>query len=95
LAGLRAYIIIKSLPNSRSNDVLTAVTIYGINFPTNTVTAVTIGPPVNLTLSNVVAVSREKITAIVPAGGGLGTGTVSVTATPSNSVAAFGKFINQ
>jgi PKD repeat protein len=95
MVGLRSYIVTKSVPNSRSNDVPTAVTIYGIGFPTNTVTGVTIGPPVNLTLSNVVAVSREQITAIVPSGGGLGTGTVTVVATPSNSVSFFGKFICQ
>jgi hypothetical protein len=56
---------------------------------------VTIGSPVNLTLSNVVAISAEQITALVPAGGGLGTGTVNVLATPTNGVISFGRFINQ
>jgi PKD repeat protein len=94
-AGLRSYIVTKILPGARVNTVPTAVTIYGIGFPTNTVTGVTIGPPVNLALSNVVAISAEQIKAVVPAGGGLGTGTVNVTATPSNGVVSFGKFINQ
>jgi hypothetical protein len=44
---------------------------------------------------NVVAVSREQITAIVPAGGGIGTGVVNVVATPTNGVISFGRFINQ
>ena len=92
---MRAFIVTKIVPNIRSNTVPTPVTIYGIGFPTNTVTGVTIGSPVNLTLSNVSVISRERIDAIVPVGGGLGTGTVSVTATPSNSVSSYGRFINQ
>ncbi len=94
-AGLRSYIVTKILPGSRSNNVPTAVTIYGVGFPTNTVTGVTIGAPINLALSSVVVISPNEIKAVVPAGGGLGTGTVSVAATPTNSVASFGKFINQ
>lgn len=46
-------------------------------------------------LTNVVAVSRERITAIVPSGGGRRTGTVTVIVTPSNSVSSFGKFLSQ
>jgi PKD repeat protein len=95
LVGLRAHVVTKILPGNRSTNAPTAVTIYGIGFPTNAVTGATIGSPVNLTLSNVVAVSREEIRAILPAGGGLGTGTVNVVATPTNGVISFGRFINQ
>jgi hypothetical protein len=95
LVGLRSFIVTKIAPNVRSNKVPTAVTIFGVGFPTNTVTGASIGPPVNLTLSNVVVISREQINALVPAGGGLGTGTVNVAATPTNGVISFGRFINQ
>jgi Tol biopolymer transport system component len=95
LVGLRSYLVTKIVPNVRTNTVPTTVIIYGIGFPTNTVSGVTIGAPVNLVLSNVVAVSREQITALVPAGGGIGTGTVIVVATPTNGVTSFGRFINK
>jgi PKD repeat protein/glycosidase len=95
LVGLRSYITTKILPNSRTNNVPTAVTIYGIGFPTNVVPSVTIGAPVSLTLTNVAVINREQITALVPAGGGLGTGTVSVISSPTNGVISFGRFINQ
>ena len=95
IVGLRSYAVTKIVPGIRTNVTPAAVSIYGIGFPTNTVTGVTIGPPVNLTLSNIVVISRERINAIVPAGGGIGTGTVSVTATPSNGITSFGRFINQ
>lgn len=95
LVGLRTYLVTKIVPNVRTNIVPTPVTIYGLGFPTNTASAVTIGSPVNLTLTNVVVISREQINALVPAGGGIGTGTVNVTATPSNGVTSFGRFINQ
>ena len=95
IVGLRTYVVTKIVPKVRTNTVPTAVTIYGIGFPTNTVTGAMIGPPVNLTLSNIVVISREQINAVIPAGGGIGTGTVSVTATPSNGVISFGQFINQ
>lgn len=95
LVSLRAYVVTKVLPALRTNTVPTSVTIYGVGFPTNGVTGVTIGAPVNLTLSNVVVVSREQITALVPAGGGTGTGTVNVAATGTNGVVSFGRFINQ
>jgi len=95
LVGLRTYLVTKIVPGIRTNSIPTAVSIYGMGFPTNTVTGVTIGPPVNLTLSNIVVISKERINAWVPAGGGIGTGTVNVTASPSNSVTSFGKFINQ
>jgi hypothetical protein len=100
LVGLRAYATSKILPDSHSSNQATAVTIYGIGFPTNTVSTndelrVTIGAPVNLTLSNVIAISHERITGIVPAGGGLGTGAVNVVSSPTNGVISFGKFVNQ
>ena len=95
IVGLRAYVVTKIVPSVRTNTVPTAVTIYGFGFPTNTVSGVTLGPPINLTLSNVVVLSKERITALVPAGGGIGTGTVSVAASPSNGVTSFGHFINQ
>jgi PKD repeat protein len=95
VVDLRSYLVTKILPDSRSGSTPTPVTIYGVGFPTGTVSAVTIGPPVNLTLSNVVVVSEERIEAIVPMGGGLGTGTVTVIATPTNGVISFGRFINE
>ena len=95
VAGVRTYVVTKIVPGVRTNSVPTLVSIYGMGFPTNTVSAVTIGSPVNLVLSNVVVISKERINALVPAGGGIGTGTVSVTATPSNHVTSFGRFINQ
>ena len=95
IVGLRGYLVTKIVPGVRTDNVPIAVSIYGIGFPTNSVTGVTIGPPVDLTLSNIVVISREQINALVPAGGGSGTGTVSVTATPSNGVTSFGRFINQ
>ena len=95
IAGLRSYLVTKIVPGVRTNIVPTAVSIYGIGFPTNTVTGITIGTPVNLTLSNIVVISHEQINAIVPAGGGIGTGTVNVVATPSNGITSFGRFINQ
>ncbi len=95
IVGLRSFLVTRTLPGSHSSNETTTVTIFGIGFPTNgAVTGVTIGAPVNLTLSNVVVVSREQITAIVPPGGGLGTGTVSVAATSTNGVVSFGRFIN-
>jgi PKD repeat protein len=95
MVGLRAYIVTEITPHSRSNNVPTPVTIYGVGFPTNSVPSVTIGPPVNLPLTNIVVVNREQITALVPAGGGLGTGTVSVIYATTNGVLSFGRFINQ
>ena len=95
IVGLRTYVVTKIVPSVRTNGTPTAVIIYGIGFPTNTVADVTIGPPVNLTLSNVVVLGRESISALVPAVGGIGTGTVNVTASPSNGVISFGRFINQ
>jgi hypothetical protein len=55
---------------------------------------VEIGPPVNLTLSNVVVEGREQLTGIVPTGGGSGTGTVNVVAAITNDAMSFGRFIN-
>jgi hypothetical protein len=48
---------------------------------------------VNLTLSNVVQISSEEITAIVPAGGGTGTGLVTVAATPDHGAVSFARLI--
>jgi hypothetical protein len=95
IVGLRSFVVTKIVPSVRNNNVPTAVTIFGIGFPTNTVTGASIGPPVNLTLSNVIAISPEQITAVVPAGGGIGTGVVNVAASPTNGVISFGRFINQ
>jgi len=95
LVGLRTYVVTRIVPNVRSNTVPTVVTIYGIGFPTNTVGGVTIGAPVNLSLTNIVVVSPYQINALVPVGGGIGTGTVSVTATPSIGVISSARFINQ
>jgi PKD repeat protein len=95
LVGLRAYIVTKILPLAHASNQTTAVTIYGIGFPTNVTPTVTIGAPVNLTLTNPVVVSREQILATVPPGGGLGTGIVSVVSSPTNGVISFGRFINQ
>ncbi len=78
LVGLRSYVVTGVLPGLHSSNQTTAVTIYGIGFPTNEVPTVRIGTPVNLTLSSVVVSNREQITATVPASGGLGTGTVNV-----------------
>ena len=95
VVGLRAYIVTKIVPASRTTNVPTPVTIYGIGFPTNSVSGAAIGSPVSLILSNVVVVSRAQINAVVPAGGGAGAGTVNVSAFPSNGVISFGRFINQ
>lgn len=95
MSGLRSHITTKIVPGVGTSSVPTTVTLYGIGFTTGTVSSVQIGAPVNLTLSNVVAVSAEKITGIVPAGGGAGTGVVSVTATPSNAVINYATYINQ
>jgi hypothetical protein len=94
LVGLRPYVVTTVLPSSRVDSTPATVTICGIGFPTNNPPAVTIGPPVNLVLTNVVVLSREAITALVPAGGGSGTGTVTVTAATTNGVLSFGRFIN-
>jgi ATP-dependent protease HslVU (ClpYQ) peptidase subunit len=95
LVGLRPYITTLILPASRFSNETTAVMIFGIGFPTNQVPAVTIGAPVNLTLTNVAVLSRERIIATVPPGGGLGTGAVNVVSSPTNGVISFGRFINQ
>lgn len=95
LVQLRSFVVTKAMPSWRSNSVPTAVAVYGIGFPTQTVNGVTIGPPVSLSLSNVTAVSREEIRGVVPAGGGTGTGAVSVIAFPSNSVISTGTFENR
>jgi hypothetical protein len=95
LVGLRAYATTEILPRSHSSNETTAVAIFGIGFPTNSVPIITIGPPVNLTLTNVAVINRELISATVPPGGGPGTGTVSVLAFPTNGIISFGKFINQ
>jgi hypothetical protein len=93
--GLRSYLVTRSVPAARDTTVPTTVRLYGITIPTNAVSGVTIGSPVNLTLSNVTAISREQVTALIPPGGGIGTGTVNVIATPTNGVISFGTFINQ
>jgi len=92
LVQLRSFVVTKAMPSWRSNSAPTAVAVYGIGFPTQAVSGVTIGPPVSLSLSNVTAVSREEIRGVVPAGGGTGTGAVSVIAFPSNSVISTGTF---
>jgi PKD repeat protein len=93
--GLRSYLVTGIVPGSRTNTTPTAVAIYGISFPTNGAISASIGPPVNLPLSNLVVVSREEIRAFVPAGGALGTGTVQVVGSPTNGVLSFGTFINR
>jgi PKD repeat protein len=95
LQARRPYIVTAISPSSHSNSVVTPVTIYGIGFPTNVTPTVRIDPPVDLMLTNVTGISREQITAIVPAGGGIGTGTISVIFTTTNGVIWFGRFINQ
>jgi pimeloyl-ACP methyl ester carboxylesterase len=95
LVGLRPYVVTEILPGSHSSNQTTSVIIYGIGFPTNQVPSVSIGAPVGLTLSNVVVVSKEQLSALVPAGGGLGTGTVNVIYATTNGVISFGRFINQ
>jgi hypothetical protein len=94
LVGLRSYLVTKPIPNSRPTTESLPITIYGIAFPTNGSVSASIGSPVDLVLSNVVVVNREQITAIVPAGGGSGTGLVSVVATSTNGVVSFGRFVN-
>jgi PKD repeat protein len=95
LGGVRSYIATTILPLSHSSNQTTAVTIFGIGFPTNgPPPTVKIESPVDLMLTNVV-LSRERITATVPPGGGLGTGTVPVTFPSVNGVISFGRFGNQ
>jgi hypothetical protein len=93
--NLRSHITTKIVPRVGTNSAPTTVTLYGFGFDTGTVTSVQIGAPVNLTLSNLVAVNAERITGIVPAGGGAGTGVVNVVATDSNAVLNYATFINQ
>ncbi len=93
MVGLRAHVTTAIFPFARTNPVPMPVTVFGIGFPTNTPPLITIGSPINVTLSNVVVVNREQITAMLPAGGGWGTGTVSVAGTITNGVTSFGKFI--
>jgi hypothetical protein len=95
LVGLRAHLTSRVLPPVRTNTALMAVTIHGIGFPTNETPVITVGAPVNLTLTNVVVAGREKITALVPTGGGIGTGTVNVVTTTTNGAISFGRFVNQ
>lgn len=95
LTGLRSYIVSEAMPAVRNSTVPTTVTICGIGFPTNSITAVTIGPPVNITVSNVTVLSEERLQILLPAGGGLGTGTVSVIASPATGVRSFGRFVNK
>jgi hypothetical protein len=96
LVGLRPYVVSQIAPASHDSAMPTPVTIFGVGFSTNDVPpVVTIGPPVNLDLTDVTVINRELITAVVPAGGGLGTGTVNVVSTPTNGVISFGRFINQ
>ncbi len=95
LVGLRPYIVTKTLPGVRTHTEPVALSVFGVGFPTNEVPVVTIGLPVDLTLSNAVVISREQLTAIVPAGGGLGTGTVNVSFASTNGVISFGRFVNQ
>jgi PKD repeat protein len=94
-AGLRNYVVTEIMPSSRNRALPASVIVSGLGFPTNAVTAVTIGPPVNITVSNVTVISAERIQFVLPAGGGLGTGTVNVIASPSNGVVSFATFINQ
>jgi hypothetical protein len=91
---LRSYVVTKIAPDSRSNDEPTPVTILGIGFSTNAPASVTIGPPVNLPLANVIVASREQINAVVPPGGGAGSGAVHVMSSPSNGVISFAEFLN-
>jgi hypothetical protein len=95
IVGLRPYIVTKILPASHSSNQTTGVRIYGIGFPMNEVPIASFGSPVNLTLTGVAVSNREQITATVPAGGGVGTGTVNVIYNTTNGTISFGKFINQ
>jgi hypothetical protein len=92
LRSLAVWVAAPSLPASNQT---TAVTIFGVGFSTNQPATVTIGPPVSLPLTNVVVHSRARITAVVPPGGGLGTGAVNVISAPTNGVLSFGRFVNQ
>ncbi len=95
IVGLRPRIVSRIVPDARTNTVLALVAIHGVGLPTNATPVVTIGPPVNLTLSNVVVVSRELIQAFVPKGGGIGTGIVEVVVAPTNGAISYGRFINR
>ncbi|MEO5803380.1 MAG: M6 family metalloprotease domain-containing protein [Verrucomicrobiota bacterium] len=95
MVQLRPFLVTTVVPGERSSTVPTQVLIYGVGFPTNGVSGVVIGPPVNLTLSNVSVVSSELISALVPAGGGIGTGTVQVIASNTNGVLTTARFINR
>ncbi|MEI6085369.1 MAG: PKD domain-containing protein [Verrucomicrobiota bacterium] len=95
MSGLREYVVTEIMPSARVNTAPTTVIIAGIGYPTNGITAVTFGAPINITVSNVTVFSEERIQVLLPAGGGLGTGTVSVIASPNNGVTSFGVFINK
>jgi hypothetical protein len=95
LVALRSYVVTRVRQSARVGGGPTLVTIYGVGFPTNTVTGASISSPVNLALGSVQAQTREWITATIPAGGGAGIGTVNVAATPNNAVVSFAQFSNQ
>jgi hypothetical protein len=93
--GLRSYLTTRIEPGSRLSTEATPIIIYGVGFPTNATPSVHIAAPVGLALSNVTVVSRERIAATVPPGGGLGTGKVEVVGSPAHGVLSFGEFVNQ
>lgn len=95
MVGLRPYVVSKAMPNARTNSQPIQVIIYGVGFPTNDVTGVEIGSPVDLPLSNITVLSPEKIRATVPAGGGIGAGAVRVLTSNTNGVISTGTFNNQ
>jgi hypothetical protein len=96
MVGLRSYLVTKIEPASRADtNVSTAALILGLGFPTNIPPTASIGTPVNLTLTQVVVQTRERISAIVPLGGSPGTGTGTVISSPTNGVLSLGRFINQ
>lgn len=95
MVGLRPFVVTKVLPAERTNTQPRQITIYGIGFPTNDIAGAIIGPPVNLSLSNVIALSPEKFQAVVPPGGGIGTGVVQVITTSTNGAISSGTFNNR
>jgi hypothetical protein len=95
LVGLRSYAVTKIRQSARVGGGPTPVAIYGIGFPVGTVSGASIGTPVNLALTDVAVLRAERIHAVIPAGGGIGTGTVSVAAFPSNGVISAASFGNQ
>ena len=79
IAGTREAVVTAIEPNTRYDCQVLTAKVWGTGFRASHASQpLTIGPPVNVTLTNVVYVRRELLTAVIPAGGGLGVGKVTL-----------------